>query len=133
MWWQKSKSQTLEELNEPRPLPMGRTEFENWSDRIIAAAMVPGVTKESQKAVLGERLLHVPPDKSFIADSHFVQTLRRVAVNQVGHAMFEEYRAIEKERIKREEKLNETKVLENEDVSKAGIALGGEAKEVRVH
>ena len=131
MW--KSKKKILKELNEPQPLPMGRAEFEAWSDRIIAAALIPGATKESQKAVLGERLLHVPPTESFMPDSYFIQTLRRVVVNQVGHAMFEEYRAKEKARLEKEEKQNnEAKVLEDKVVPKAAGGVGEETGKGRV-
>ena len=72
-------------LSELRPLPMGRLEFEEWSDRVIKAAQIPGATIESQKFALAEMLLHLGPRQDFESDVYFAKQLRAGAVKQVGH------------------------------------------------
>lgn len=104
---------------ELRPLPLGRKEFEEWSDRIISGALIPGATNESQKATLAGCVLHLGPTESHKEDAFFIHTLRKLAANQVAHAMFIEYQTIEKTRLAELEKQqgqtasNETKVLES--------------------
>lgn len=99
----------VSELDEPRPLPLGRAEFEVWSDRIIAAAAIPGATAESLKFALSEMILHVKPTQSFEKDAHFVHSLRKGAANQVAHAIFQELKKAQLER----QKQDEQKVLEH--------------------
>lgn len=82
------KKRLVKELKEPRPLPMGRMEFDAWSDKIIELAQIPGATKESQKFALAEMVLHVKPTQSFESYGHFVHQLRKGAANQVAHAIF---------------------------------------------
>ena len=78
----------VEYLKELRPLPMGRKEFEAWSDEILRLAEVPGLTTESGKFALSEMILHVKQNQSMESFGHFVQCLRRGAANQVGHTIF---------------------------------------------
>ena len=101
------KKKTLKELKELRPLPLGRMEFEAWSDRIIELAQIPGATKESLKFAVAEMVLHVKPTQSFESYGHFVHQLRKGAANQVAHSVFVEL----KER--RNAKANEKEVLAN--------------------
>jgi hypothetical protein len=58
----KSTSATVitAQMLEPRPLPMGRQEFEDWSDRIISGTLCKA-TIESQKFALAEMLMHLGP------------------------------------------------------------------------
>lgn len=84
-----------EQMNEPRPLPMGVTEFHEWSDRIIAGAMVPA-DHAGQKYALAEMIMHLKPTQDFCDDAHFIHTLRKGAINQVAYAMMEEIRASRK-------------------------------------
>lgn len=81
-WYFKKKA--LESLKEPQPLPLGRKEFDDWSDRIIDAACIPGATRLSLKFALAGMVTHTKPNESFVADGHFVHTLRKVAANQVA-------------------------------------------------
>ena len=46
-----------DQLNEKRALPLGSQEFEEWSDRIISGACIPGATPESIKFALADQLL----------------------------------------------------------------------------
>jgi hypothetical protein len=77
------KDVILRQMSEPRPLPMGRKEFEVWSDRIIGGAMIPGATPKSLKFALAEMVMHAKPTDSHIPDGYFIQCLRKSAANQV--------------------------------------------------
>jgi hypothetical protein len=79
------------ELTEKKPLPIGRMEFEEWSDRIIAGAMLPA-DAESQKFALANDLMHCSPNTAFEADIYFIHRLRKYAVNQVADAIRTEIR-----------------------------------------
>lgn len=81
----------VDQLNEPRPLPMGRGEFELWSNRIIAGALVQADHRD-QKFVLADMLLHLGPTESHKPDAHFIHSLRKFAVNQVADEMRKEIR-----------------------------------------
>ncbi len=86
-----------EQMLEPRPLPMGVTEFHEWSDRIIAGAMVPA-EKMSLKFALAEMIMHLKPTQDFCEDAYFIHCLRKGAVNQVAYAMMTEIRDARKAR-----------------------------------
>jgi hypothetical protein len=98
------KDVIVDQMNEPRPLPMGRKEFEEWSERIIAGAMVPCAEehkeklKDSQLFVLCGSILHVSPTESHKPDAYFIHTLRKSAANEVAHQIGLELNAKKKER-----------------------------------
>lgn len=79
-----SKEIISEQLSELRPLPMGMTEWEEWSDRIISGACIPGVDVPSQKYVLANEIMHMDPRKDHQTDVYFIKTLRKLAANQVA-------------------------------------------------
>ncbi len=92
-WTRAAKvSKIVDQMNEPRPLPMGRTEFDAWSDRIISGALV-SAEKPSLKWALAEMIMHLKPTESHCADAHFIHSLRKAAANQVAYAVMEEIRA----------------------------------------
>ncbi len=80
-----------DQLTEPRPLPMGVKEFHEWSDRIIAGAMIHA-DAPSLKFALAEMIMHLKPTDSHCADAHFIHSLRKFAANQVAYAMMQEIR-----------------------------------------
>lgn len=80
------------ELTQKRPLPIGVKDFNEWSDRIIAGAMLPA-TPESQKFALAAMLIDLPPTVGFEADVYFIHRLRKGAVNQVAQHMMAEIKA----------------------------------------
>lgn len=90
------KKRALKAFKEPRPLPLGRLEFEEWSDRIINGAAIPGATTESLKFALAEMVLHVKPTESFVSDGYFIHCLRKGAANQVAHTIFQEIKEKQK-------------------------------------
>lgn len=91
-----------EAMLERRPLPIGRTQFEEWSDRIIAGAMVEA-GKESLKFSLGAMIMHLGPTEAFKEDAFFILQLRKAAVNQTAHTMMEELKKAQEEKQKQAE------------------------------
>lgn len=81
----------IDQMNEPRPLPMGIAEFHEWADRIIAGAMI-GADPKSLKFALAEMIMHLKPTESHCCDAHFIHSLRKGAANQVAYAVMESIR-----------------------------------------
>ncbi len=109
----------LDQMGEPRPLPMGKKEFEDWSDRIISGALIPGVNGEdptalikSQKFALANMILHLGPTESHKPDAFFIHSLRKVVINQIAHSVAQEFRDEAKARTAAEEAAK--KALEDE-------------------
>lgn len=98
------KEVILDQLNEPRSLPMGRSEFEEWAHRIISGALLPGgkedpaIFYDSQKFALANLLLHLGPTESHKPDAFFIHSLRKFAVNQVADTIRVELREAAKAR-----------------------------------
>lgn len=105
-----SKETIVSQLNERRPLPMGREEFNDWSDRIISGALCPA-DKESQKFALADLLLHLGPTESHKEDNFFIHSLRKFAVNQVADAMRREIRDAAKARLAKAEEESKLKIV----------------------
>lgn len=88
-----SISRILDQMNESRPLPMGVQEFQEWSERIISGALLPGgeedpiIFQESQRYALANMLLHLGPTESHKPDAYFIHSLRKVAINQVADSI----------------------------------------------
>ena len=103
------KEVIVNQLNEPRSLPMGRAEFEEWSNRIIGGALIPGgkedpqVFHDSQKFALANMLMHLGPTESHKPDAHFIHSLRKFAVNQVADSVRRELHEAAKARTAAEE------------------------------
>ena len=91
-----------DQMNEPRPLPMGMAEFETWAARIISGALV-SADVESQKFVLANLILHLGPTEDFKEDAFFIHSLRKIAANQIADAKREEIRNKTKARLAAEE------------------------------
>lgn len=107
------KAVILDQLAEPRPLPMGRKEFEEWSDRIIAGTLLAGGQEDPQafidmqKGVLASMILHLGPTESHKPDAFFIHSLRKSAANEIAHSVFKEYQVKVKEKAAAKEKANE--------------------------
>lgn len=91
-----------EALLEKQPLPIGRTQFIEWSNRIIEAAVVDA-THESLRFSLAAMLMHLGPTEAFREDAYFVLSLRKAAVNQTAHAMMEELKLAQEAKKKQAE------------------------------
>lgn len=103
------KEVIIDQMNEPRALPMGLSEFHQWSDRIISGAVVPGgkedpeVFLQSQKFALANMLMHLGPTESHKPDAFFIHSLRKFAVNQVADTIRKELHEAAKARTAAEE------------------------------
>lgn len=84
-------------MAEPRPLPMGRTEFEEWSDRIISGSLV-SADVASQKFALANMLLSLGPTESHKCDAHFIHSLRKFAINETAVSVRDELYKARKEK-----------------------------------
>lgn len=92
----------LDQMAEKRPLPIGRTQFESWSDRIISGAMVEA-DPESIKFALADMLLHLSPTTQFESDGYFIACIRKFAINQTADAIRKELHDKAKARLAKEE------------------------------
>jgi len=77
---------------ERRPLPIGRTQFMEWSDRIIAGAMVEASVRSLRQS-LAAMIMHLGPTEAFKPDAYFILSLRKGAANQTAHAIMTEIQA----------------------------------------
>ena len=107
----------VDQMNEPRALPMGMAEFEEWSDRIISGALVPA-SPRSLKFALAEMVMHLKPTESHCADAYFIHCLRKGATNQVCWQVMQDYKAQQKAENEELIKLAKEK-LEKEEAEKA--------------
>jgi hypothetical protein len=104
----------IDQMNEPRPLPMGMTDFEAWSTRIISGALIPGGDdepdkfRESQVFALANMLMHLGPTESHKPDAFFIHSLRKFAINQIADAVRKELHAKAKARTAAEEEAQKT-------------------------
>lgn len=104
----------LNQMGEARPLPLGRAEFEEWSDRIISGSLVTADI-QSQKYVLANTLISLGNTESHKPDAYFIHVLRKVAINQVADTIRKELYT----ELKAKEDLNKTD--EQKASEKAGM------------
>lgn len=100
------KEVVIDQLTEMRPLPIGLTEFHEWSDRIIAGAMLPA-DPESQKFALANDLMHCPPNMAYETDVYFIHRLRKYAINQVADQVRNDLKAARVAKAEAEKASNE--------------------------
>lgn len=105
-----SKTIILDQMKESRPLPMGRTEFEEWSDRIISGALLPQPPDEhkeawieGQKFALADMMMHLGPTESHKPDAYFIHQLRCAVNKQVAWEIRKELHENRKAREPKEE------------------------------
>ena len=96
------KETILDQMHEPRPLPMGQKEFVEWSDRIISGALIPCEDKDSLVAALAAMLMQLGPTESHKPDAYFIHALRKAAANEVAHANFQAIKKRKEEKAKTE-------------------------------
>jgi hypothetical protein len=124
----------IHQMNEPRPLPLGREEFEEWSNRIIAGTMLPTAHLKSdedrnnfiemQKCTLAGFIMHLGPTESHKPDAYFIHGLRKGAANEVAHTIGRELREKTQERLRRKEAEEKAKKeAANEGISSTGPTL----------
>ncbi len=113
-----------DQLLELRPLPMGRLEFYQWSDRIISGAVIPGEIS-SQRFALANLLMHLGPQESHKEDAFFIHSMRRYVVQQVAHTMMTEIRDDAKARLAEELAENERAKKLEDDLQAAADHVDG--------
>lgn len=79
----------LDQMHEPRPLPLGMTEFEEWSDRIISGALI-SCDVDSQKFACASMLKMMGATEDHKEDVFFIKSLRRSAIQQIADAKLRE-------------------------------------------
>lgn len=93
-------------------LPVGVTEFHEWSDEIIRLANAPN--NDSTRFALATMILHVTPEKDKVPHSYFVAMLRKSMSNQVAAGIMHDLKAKqEAERAAELAASNATEVLPN--------------------
>lgn len=97
-----SVEEILRQMKESRPLPLGMSEFEEWSDRIISGTLLKA-DPESQKFALATMLMHLSPTTDHECDGYFIKSLRKSAINQIADAKMRELRDKAKARLAAEE------------------------------
>lgn len=73
----------------PRSLPVGMSEFEVWSDRIISLSGQFADT-DSMKFALASQVMHLGAQKSRVPDQFFINSMRKAAANQVASQVFQD-------------------------------------------
>lgn len=87
----------VKQLAEKRRLPVGMTEFETWTDRIISGAGLPA-TRESQQWTLAMMMASLPATVAFESDGYFINCLVKAANSHVCQAVLEKISNAKKER-----------------------------------
>lgn len=126
--WFSSKKRLIDDLQKKKPLPLGMAEFEVWSDRIIALAMVDA-DAQSQKFVLADLITHLNATEDFKEDGYFVKVLRKMAINQIADAKRREIRDATKARLAAEEQAAVSAPQQNGDVTPAKVGDAGDVLE----
>jgi hypothetical protein len=112
----------VSQLNERRPLPVGREEFNEWAERIMSGALIIA-SRDSQINALAIMILSLGPHESHKEDAYFIHGLRKSAANQVADDVRKELYANKKAK----EELEKIQ-KEAEAVNKAGEATLERAK-----
>lgn len=73
----------------PRRLPVGLTEFETWSNRIITLSG-NFADADSMRFALASQIMHLPPQRSRVADQYFIRSMEKAAANQVASQVFQD-------------------------------------------
>jgi VIT1/CCC1 family predicted Fe2+/Mn2+ transporter len=73
----------------PTPLPVGITEFNEWSDSIIDLSG-EYADRDSMKYALASMVIHLGPQRSVVSKNYFVRSLRKAAANQVASQVFQD-------------------------------------------
>ena len=84
---------------EPRiALPIGITEFTQFSEACLTSAAVPGLTQESGYFAVASILMSLPATESTKPISYFAHALRKAAVNETAYNVIEGLKRAQKEK-----------------------------------
>lgn len=103
------------EQNKKKKLPVGLTEFHEWSEKIIGLAGL-SATVNSQKHTLASMIMQLKPTEAFQSDAFFVHSLLKAASNQVALEYAQKIYPQEKARLLAEQqKQNQAAVTPSEN------------------
>ncbi len=106
-----------DQMNEPRQLPLGAAEFEEWSDRIISGVPpLDGVDRASMQFALATMVLQLGPQESHKPDIYFLKSLLKTGANQVAHSKWMDLKKAKDAQKKTEEAASKAQ----DDLAKAG-------------
>lgn len=71
----------------PTSLPVGMTEFVEWSDSIIELSG-KFADEDSMRWAISNMIMHLPSTKATASKNYFVQCLRKTAANQIAGQIF---------------------------------------------
>lgn len=102
----------------PRPLPLGRKEFEHWTEEIIELSGVP--SNPSTRFCVAGMVLHGTKEGNYTQRS-FAKRLRKFAANEVAMAITTELKGQRDAALKQDNKGEATtlKVVGNETTPKS--------------
>ena len=112
-WYWKKKFNTLQ------PLPMGMEEFQAWADQIIAAAQVPGLTRESAEFCLAGMIMTLKPNEAWVSNGYFINALRKQAASEVAFGRINDIKKAIKDRDSKPSTMLEAAI--NESVGIKGV------------
>lgn len=73
----------------PRRLPVGMTEFDKFADRIIRLSG-EFADRDSMKFAIASQVIHLGPQKAYVADRFFIKSMVKAAANQVASQAFQD-------------------------------------------
>lgn len=89
----------MNDLDIPKPLPVGMTEFNAFADRIIDLAGA-FADRDSMIFAIATMIVHADGAKSSLPDSYFLERLRKSAANQVASQVFHDIKQRQAEALK---------------------------------
>lgn len=110
------------DLQERKALPIGRTELNEFCERIIAQASVEA-NKDDQKFALCSMLVELGPTEAFKEDAYFALRLRKAAVNQTAGTIMQEMRDAKRTEQLAKKQEEEKQKLDSERVASSGPTL----------
>lgn len=102
---------------EREPLPIGRTQFEEFEKRIVSLARVDA-HPDSLRFCLLERIISLGPCEAYKEDAYFVLALRKIAANETAVNLMQELKEKQAKAMASTKQDANGKVLELQDVYK---------------
>lgn len=94
----------------PTRLPIGMSEFDNWSNDIIELSGLPD--NDSVRFALASAIMHGKSDGAYVSKFYFVKLMLKGAANQIAHAKFQALKQEQEAKAAEAKRLAEEKALE---------------------
>jgi len=85
----------------PTHLPMGMSEFYEWSDSMIKIANFPTNSRDDINYVLATLILHLGPTASHKPKQYFIRAIKAGAAKQIASGVFQEIKVRQSEEAKK--------------------------------